>query len=57
MVVDYINARIRPISSPYFMSLVQGSIAVSKTADVGAKPTGHVSMTKSWIAIIGKRKL
>ena len=40
-----------------FMSLLQGSIAVSKTADVGAKPTGHVSMTKSWIAIICKRKL
>ena len=57
MVVDYINARIRPISSPNFMSLVQGSIAVSKTVDVGSSPTGHVSVTKSWIAIIGKRKL
>ena len=42
MVVDYINARIRPINSPYFMSLVQRSIAVSKTVDVGANPAGHV---------------
>ena len=25
-----------------FMSLVQGSIAIFKSADVGAKPTGHV---------------
>ena len=27
-----------------FMSLVQGSIAVSKTADVGSRPAGHVSI-------------
>ena len=44
MVVDYINARIRPISSPFFMPLVQRSIAVSKTADVGSNPSGHVSI-------------
>ena len=42
MVVDYINARIRPISSPFFMPLVQRSIAVSKTADVGSNPSGRV---------------
>ena len=57
MEIKLINARIRPIISPFFMPLVQRSIAVSKTVDVGSSPTGHVSMTKSWIAIIGKRKL
>lgn len=43
MVVNIINARIRPISSPFFMPLVQGSISVSKAVDVGSSPSGRVN--------------
>ena len=57
MVVDYIMQGLDLSVVHFLCPWCKGSIAVSKTVDVGSSPTGHVSVTKSWIAIIGKRKL
>lgn len=43
MVIKLFNARIRPISNPYFLCpWCKGSITVSKTVDEGSNPSGHV---------------
>ena len=57
MVVDYIMQGLDLSVVHFLCPWCKGSKAVSKTVDVGSSPTGHVSVTKSWIAIIGKRKL